>query len=328
MIKGTKVLVAGGSGFVGVNLIFRLLSEGYRVRATLHSSPAVAEDTRVEYVTGDLTFMEDCVRAVEGIDYVFMCAASTSGAAVIRSNPLVHVTPNVVMNAQLLEAAYFAKVKKFVWLSSNAVYPPAGDRAVKESELLDGDPYESYMGVGWMKRYIEVLCRYYSESLNPTMTTVVIRPTNIYGPYDDFEPATSHATAATIRKVIERHDPIEVWGTGDDIRDVIYIDDFVDAAMLAAEKIDTYEPLNIGLGVGHSLKELLKVALEVDDYTNAAIQYDPSKPSTIPVRIVDISKAESVLGFKPTTGLREGLKKTIDWYRESVHLPRPATSLR
>jgi GDP-L-fucose synthase len=327
-MDGAKVLVAGGSGFVGANLILRLLAEGYRVRATLHKSPATIQDPRIEYVTGDLTHIEDCKLAVEGIDYIFMCAASTSGAAVIRSNPLIHVTPNVVMNAQLLEAAYFAKVKKFLWLSSNAVYPPAGDRPDKENELLDGDPYESYLGVGWMKRYIEVLCRYYSKSLNPTMITVVIRPTNIYGPYDDFEPATSHATAATIRKVIERHDPIEVWGTGDDIRDVIYIDDFVDAVMLAMEKINTYEPLNIGLGVGHSLKELLRVALEVDDYADAAISYDPSKPSTIPVRIVDISKAEAILGFKPTTSLREGLRKTIEWYRKSLNTPRPVISAR
>ncbi|MCH8244037.1 MAG: NAD-dependent epimerase/dehydratase family protein, partial [Planctomycetes bacterium] len=140
VIGGAKVLVAGGSGFVGVNLVLRLMSEGYRVRATLHKRPAVIQDPNVEYVAADLTLMEDCKRAVEGVDYVFMCAASTSGAAVIRANPLLHVTPNVVMNAQLLEAAYFAKVKKFLWLSSNAVYPPTGDRAVKEEELLDGDP--------------------------------------------------------------------------------------------------------------------------------------------------------------------------------------------
>ena len=192
--------------------------------------------------------------------------------------------------------------------------------------MLVGDPYDSYLGVGWMKRYIEVLCRFYSQTLNPSMITVVIRPTNIYGPYDDFEPATSHVTAATIRKVVERHDPIEVWGTGDDIRDVIYIDDFVDAVMLSMEKMDTYDPVNIGLGKGYSLKEILKTILEVDGYANAAITYDPSKPSTIPVRLVDSSKSESALGFKPATSLREGLKKTVQWYRKSRNLPRPVTS--
>lgn len=326
MISSANVLVAGGAGFIGVNLILRLVAEGYNVKATLHDRPAVIQDSKVEYVTADLTSMEDCKRVVDGIDYVFMCAASTSGAAVIQANPLLHVTPNVVMNAQLLEAAYFARVKKFLWLSSSTVYPPTGDRPVKEDKLLVGDPYDSYLGVGWMKRYIEVLCRFYSQTLNPSMTTVVIRPTNIYGPYDDFEPATSHVTAATIRKVVERHDPIEVWGTGDDIRDVIYIDDFVDAVMLSMEKMDTYDPVNIGLGKGYSLKEILKTILEVDGYANAAITYDPSKPSTIPVRLVDSSKSESALGFKPATSLREGLKKTVQWYRESRNLPRPVTS--
>ena len=112
----------------------------------------------------------------------------------------------------------------------------------------------------------------------------------------------------------------------DDIRDVIYIDDFVDAVMLSMEKMDTYDLVNIGLGKGYSLKEILKTILEVDGYANAAITYDPSKPSTIPVRLVDSSKSESALGFKPATSLREGLKKTVQWYRESRNLPRSVTS--
>lgn len=322
-LSGAKVLIAGGSGFIGANLIPRVFSEGCQVRATLHQRPAVIEDPRIDYVTADLTYMEDCQRVVEGMDFVFMCAASTSGAAVIQSTPLVHVTPNVVMNAQLLEAAYFAQVKKFLFLSSNAAYPPTGDRPVKEDEMFDGEPYKSYVGVGWMKRYTEILCQYYSESLNPSMSTVVIRPSNIYGPYDDFDPATSHVTAATIKKVVERHDPIEVWGTGDDIRDVIYIDDFVDAVVLATKKLDAYDPLNVGLGIGYSLKEILQTTLEVDGYTDANIKYDPTKPSTIPVRLIDTSRAEKTLGFKATTSLREGLRKTVEWYRESIKSPRP-----
>jgi GDP-L-fucose synthase len=131
MFEGKRVLVAGGTGFVGVNLINRLLSLGANVRATIHRKDPVILDERIEYVRCDLTRMEDCKKVVSDMDYVFLCAASTSGAAVIQSTPLVHVTPNIVMNAQMLEAAYFAKVKKFIWLSSNAAYPPSGDRPVK-----------------------------------------------------------------------------------------------------------------------------------------------------------------------------------------------------
>jgi GDP-L-fucose synthase len=315
MFKNARVLVAGGTGFVGVNTVIRLLAEGARVRATLHKNQPVITDKRIEYIEADLTNMEDCRRAVEGMEYVFMCAASTSGAAVIAATPLVHVTPNIVMNSQILEAAYFARVRKFIWLSSNAAYPPSGDRPVKEDELFDGDPYETYFGVAWMKRYTEILCRMYSEKLKNPMTTVVLRPSNIYGPYDDYDFETSHVMAALIRRVVERHDPFEVWGTGDDVRDWIYIDDFIDAMILAAEKIDTYNPLNIGLGEGHTVKEALQMMLEADGFKSARVQYNSSKPSMIPIRLIDTSKAAEVLGFRAGTGLLEGIKKTLAWYR-------------
>lgn len=317
MFNGAKVLVAGGAGFVGANLIQRLLLLGAKVRATIHRKAPVILDDRIEYVRCDLTKMDDCQKVVSGMDYVFLCAANTSGAAVMASTPLVHVTPNIVMNSQMLEASYFAKVKKFIWLSSNAAYPPSGDRPVKEEELLDGDPYETYFAVGWMKRYTEILCRLYSEKLKNPMPTVVLRPSNIYGPYDDFEFETSHVMAALIRRVVERHDPLEVWGTGDDIRDWIYIDDFIDAMMLATEKIESYNPINIGLGKGCSIKQALKMMLEIDGYTDAKIVFNPSRPSMIPIRLVDTTKAETILGFRAKTGLREGIRKTIEWYRKT-----------
>ena len=321
MFKDARVLVAGGAGFVGANTIIRLLAEGARIRATIHRKDPVIIDKRIDYVHGDLTRPEDCRKAVEGMDYVFMCAANTSGAAVIATTPLVHVTPNIVMNSQLLEAAYFARVKKFIWLSSNAAYPPSGDRPVKEDELFDGDPYETYFGVAWMKRYTEVLCRMYSQKLKNPMTTVVLRPSNIYGPFDDYEFETSHVMAALIRRVVERHDPFEVWGTGDDVRDWIYIDDFIDAMMLAAQSIDTYNPLNIGLGEGHTVKEALQMMLEIDGFTKARVQFNTSRPSMIPIRLIDTSKAAAILGFKARTGLREGIRKTIAWYRQNRKAP-------
>jgi len=157
----------------------------------------------------------------------------------------------------------------------------------------------------------------YSEKLSNPMNTVVVRPSNIYGPYDDFEPETSHVTAALIRKVVERHSPLEVWGTGEDIRDLIYIDDFIDGMILATENITSYNPINIASGEGYSIKEILQMILEVDGYTDANIQYNPSKPSMIPVMLIDTTKAENVLGFKAKTGLREGIRRTIEWYRKT-----------
>ena len=165
MFKGSKILVTGAGGFLGTNIAKRLVEEGSHVRGTLYTRNPQFEHQRLEYVHANLTEMEDCRRVVEGMDYVFMCAANTSGAAVMATQPLAHVTPNVVMNAQMLEASYQAKVKKFLFISSSAAYPPSGDRPVSEAEMFAGEPYEAYFSVGWMKRYGEVLCRIYSEKI-------------------------------------------------------------------------------------------------------------------------------------------------------------------
>ena len=323
VLNGAKVLVTGGTGFIGTNLILRLLSKGSRIRATLHKRPAVINSDVIEYVKADLTSMEDCKRVVEGVDFVFMCAANTSGAAVIHATPLMHVTPNVVMNAQMLEAAHFAKVKKFVFISSSVAYPSSGDRPVRESEMFEGEPYETYYCAGWMKRYSEILCKIYAEKIEDPMPTVVIRPSNIYGPYDKFDFGTSHMMAALIRRVVERHNPIEVWGTGDDIRDLIYIDDFLDGMLRAFERVDDYGAINIAAGQGYSVRRALETILEVDDYLGADVRFDSSKPTTIPIRLVDTSFAKRFLDFEAKVPLREGIRRTVQWYKRCfMHMGR------
>ena len=328
MLNGAKVLVTGGAGFVGANLILRLISKGCEIRATLHRRPAVVNHEGIEYVKADLTLMEDCRRVVEGVDYIFMCAANTSGAAVIRAAPLVHVTPNVVMNAQMLEAAHFAKVKKFIFISSSVAYPSSGDRPVRESEMFEGEPYETYYCAGWMKRYSEILCKIYAEKIEDPMPTVVIRPSNIYGPYDKFNFGTSHMTAALIRRVVERHNPIEVWGTGDDIRDLIYVDDFLDGILRAFERVDDYVAINIAAGQGYSVRQVLETILEVDDYLGAEVRFDSSKPTTIPIRLVDTSFARRFLDFEATVSLREGIRRTVQWYKRYFMRSHRPSSMR
>jgi len=325
-LQDKEVLVAGAAGLIGSNLIKRLLSEGAVVRGTLHRRQPVVVDDRIEYVKCDLTKGEDCRRVVEGMRYVFHCAAHTSGAATTATTPMVHVTPNILINSQMLEAAYEAQVSKFLWLGSSTGYPPSGHRPVKEEAMFEGEPYDKYFFVGWMKRFTEILCRMYGEKLPKPMTTIVLRPSNVYGPNDDFEPATSHVTPALIRKVVERQDPVEVWGTGDDVRDLIYVDDMVEAIVGAMEKIESYTVINIGLGKGYSVKEILQMILELDGYTDARMVFNISKPTMIPIRLVDTTKAKTVLGFKAKTDLRAGLRKTIKWYRESRNIPRPRST--
>ncbi len=317
MIENAKILVAGGTGFLGVNLINRLLKTKCTIRATSHTRTPVISDPRVTFVSADLTRMEDCRGAVEGMDYVFMCAANTSGAAVMALTPLAHVTPNVVMNAQLLEAAYFAKVKKFVFISSSAAYPPTADRPVREDEMFGADPYEVYYSVGWMKRYAEILCKIYAQKIKNPMPVLVVRPSNIYGPYDKFDFARSHVTTALIRRVVERQKPLEVWGTGDDVRDLIYVDDFLDGLLAAVEKTEDYLAVNLASGKGHSVKQILQTILDVDGYHDADVRFDASKPSTIAIRMVDIGLASSLFGFQPKVDIKDGLARTVTWYREN-----------
>lgn len=323
VFEDQKILVAGGTGLIGSNLIKRLLQEGAVVRATLHKKDPIVVDRRIEYVRCDLTKGEDCRRAVDGVKYVFLCAASTSGAATIAANPMVHVTPNLLINSQMLEAAYKVRVAKFLWLGSTVAYP-LSERPVREEDLFQGEPYDKYFFAGWAKRFAEILCQMYGMRLPNPMTTIILRPTNVYGPGDDFEFETSHVIPALIRKVIERWDPIEVWGTGDDVRDVIYIDDMVEAMVTAMKNVDSYSAINIGLGKGHSVKEILKIILEIDGYTNARVTFNPSKPTMIPIRLISTTKAEKDLGFVAQIGLEQGLRRTIEWYRESRGLPRRA----
>lgn len=323
LFKDVKVLVAGATGLIGSNLLKRLLDEGARVRATLHRKQPVIDDPRIEYVRCDLTRGEDCTRAVAGMQHIHLCAANTSGAAAIASTPMIHVTPNILINSQMLEAAYHAGVEKFIWLGSTVAYPVT-PKPVKEDEIWAGEPFEKYYFAGWAKRFMEVLCRMYGEKLPKRMTTIVLRPTNVYGPDDDFEFATSHVIPALIRKTVERWNPIEVWGNGSEVRDAIYVDDMVEAMALAASRLTSYSAINIGLGKGYSVKEILRTILEVDGYAGAKIVFDPSKPTMIPIRLIDTAKAEAVLGFKARTDLREGISRTIEWYRKTHNLPRPA----
>jgi GDP-L-fucose synthase len=316
-LNGSKILVTGASGLVGSALIPRVLQARGRVRATVRSRNLSHAGPDLEIVSADLTDAAACRRVVENIDFIFHCAAASGGSAGMTATPMAYVTPNVVMDSLLLEAAYQAGVKKFLWLGSTTGYPPTGDHEVREDEMFVGDPFERYYFVGWAKRFSEILCRMYGEKLPRRMTTIVLRPTSIYGPRDDFESAQSHVIPALIRKVVERRNPLEVWGTGDDIRDAVYVDDVVDAMLLAMQKVEIYTTINIGQGRPVSIKEILALLLELDGFPEAKIVFDASKPTMIPVRKVDLTRAVNLLGYQAKVDLRAGLGRTLEWYRQN-----------
>lgn len=310
-------LVAGASGFLGGKITERLLTEGWRVRGHGYSRELPEWASGAEYFSGDLREEAPCAEAVQGVDTVICCSANTQGASVIATTPLAHVTPNVVLNARLMEAAYQAGVKRFVFISSGAAYPDTGHRPAEEHEMFENDPLDVYYAVAWMKRYAEILCRTYATKLKQPMPCTVIRPSNVYGPGDKYDPKKSHVTAALIRRVATRETPMEIWGTGEDVRDLIYIDDFVDGVMACLAAEESHLEINLCSGTGVSVKQILETLIDVDGWSDAAYSFDPSKPSTAKVRRLSAALATEKLGFKTKIDLAEGLSRSLAWYRKT-----------
>jgi len=323
--RGKKALVAGATGLIGANLVEALLATGAEIRATLHEAPAVIRNDRIEYMQADLRTSEDCRRVVRGIDFVFVCAADTSGAAVMVHNPMAQITGNVLMNTLLMEAAVLEKVERLLFISSSAVYPPA-DYPVREGEGFDGDPYETYFGVAWMKRYAEKLATFYHRRYG--LETAIVRPSNVYGPYDKFDPERSHVLPALIRRVVAGENPLEVWGAGDEVRDFIYVDDFVQGLLLAMEKCADAQPVNIGSGRLTTIAECAEIIVRQSGLQGVKLEFDPSKPTTIPYRAIEVRSGQQRLGFAPRISLEDGLRRTIDWYRCSANRNREAKGSR
>jgi len=304
-----KILVTGASGLIGGNLVKKLLQEGHYVRAIGYTR--LPQDGREKYCA-NLQNIPECDIATKDIDYVFHCAAITSGG-LSWNTPLIHITPNIVMNARLLEASYHNKVKKFIWLSSTTGYPDTGEHPVEEDEMMDGDPHDTYYLVGWMKRYTEILCKTYSTKLSPHMTCIVLRPSNIYGPNDKFDIQRCHMLPAMINKICSGKSPLEIWGNGEDTRDLVYVDDMTRAMILAASKLNTYTTLNIASERNFTVNNIADMICSITKQTLEK-KYLLDKPRTIPARYINAAKAKELLGWTPSISLEEGLQKTIEWY--------------
>ena len=316
--KNSKILITGGSGLVGQNLTNRLIKEGYtNIRVNLHKRGVRNSINSVEYTHFDLQTYDGCLNAANGVEVVFHCAATTSNAVDTVDDPLAHVTPNVSMNNFLIDAAWRNFVKHYIFISSNTVYPPKGDEAVIETDFLFDEPYPVYFPVGWMKRYAEVQCELYAKHLPRTMKTTVIRPANLYGPHDKYDFNKCHVTPATIRKVADEMNPIPVWGDGSELRDLLYIEDFVEALQVVLEKEikDGFEVYNVGSNSVYSVLEVLDIMKQVANY-DAPTEFISGKPSMIPTRKIDSNKIYNNLGWKATTPLKDGLKLAYDWYLE------------
>jgi len=319
-------LVAGAAGFVGTHLTQRLVSSGAIVRGTIHNSNPLLEIIGVEYVRTNLETTIDCDLVTKNIDYVFMCAANSSGAEVMTKTPLVHLTPNVIMNSQILAASYANNVKKFCFISSNTVYPLT-DFAVSEEDVT-GEFFEKYFIVGWMKRFSELMCEMYATKVNKPMPTLIVRPGNLYGPFDKYKKKESKVIAALIRRAFEKENPFEVWGDGEDIKDFLFIDDFIDALLETFPRTSDFDIFNIASGVPITIKEVLKHIIDISNNGVIEVNFDTTKPTMIPKRMIDISKINKLIGWYPKTSISQGLKLTFDWYANTYRDATPEGNVK
>lgn len=325
MWEGKDVVVTGATGLIGRAVANALARRGARVTGVSRTDPgsSLAYHPSIYFTTADLANPAACRGAMRWVrrgSVLFHCAAVTSGAADIVENPARHITPNVVMSATLLAAAHAADVGKVVFPSSSTVYPESG-RAIAEDQGFVGEPYHKYHGVGWMKRYVEKLCQFYSHHIpGRKLPCVVVRPANVYGPHDKFDPRRSHVIGSLIRKVVEAgpDGQLEVWGDGSEVRDFVYVDDLADGMIRAAEIVDDYDPINLGSGVGVPVVEVVDLIRRLVGKPGLKIEYQTDAPTTIPCRVLDTTKAEVVLGWTPRVSLPDGLERTIRWYEENL----------
>lgn len=318
MTHTDKILVTGASGFIGSRLIKMLYENGYtNIRATSYSR-GVRDNFPIEHMKGDLRDAKFCEKVSKDVDVIFHAAANTSNALDTKANPLLHVTPNIEMNVNLMEQSWRNEVRKFIFISSNTVYPDVGNEyCTEDMNVQTPNIYPVYKAVGWMKRYTETLCEFFSNQIHNPMQCIIIRPSNAYGPNDKYDFEKCHVTPANIRKVVDNLNPIPLWGDGSEIRDIIHVDDMVSGFITVAENVDTYDIYNVCYGKGHSVMEVLGLLKEIEDNDNQT-QFVNNKAPMIPTRLLSNEKLKK-LGWKPKYDLESGLRDALKWYKEHRH---------
>ena len=304
--KNKKVLVTGGAGFLGSFLVEKLKERG------------VNEDDLMipRSKDMDLRRWENCVGVVKDIDIVIHLAARVGGIGFSRNHPAILFYDNAIMGLQLIEAARQENIEKFVAIGSVCAYPKFVSIPFKEEDLWNGYPEETNAAYGLSKKMMLVQTQAYREEYG--FNGVHLLLVNMYGPYDDFNLETSHVIPALIRKFTEAVEnnkkEVEVWGTGKASREFIYVEDAAEGIILAAEKYNKPEPVNIGTGFEIEIKDLVELIAELTGF-QGKIKWDTSKPDGQPRRCLDTTKAEKEFGFKAKTYFREGLERTIEWYK-------------
>jgi GDP-L-fucose synthase len=306
-LGGKRLLITGGAGFLGRSVVRCLQSRGAR---------AIIVPRRFQY---DLTH-EDAVRSLYSDarpEIVIHLAAEVGGIGANRANPGRFFYSNLVMGAMILEYARLAGVEKCLMLGTICAYPKFTPVPFREEDLWNGYPEETNAPYGLAKKMLLVQAQAYRRQYG--FNAIYLLPVNLYGPGDNFDPETCHVIPALIRKCVEaeqsRAREIVCWGDGSATREFLCVDDCAEAIVLACEHYDGPEPVNVGAGFEISIKDLVRLIAELTGY-RGSVAWDTSRPVGQPRRRLDTSRAQTLFGFLAKTDLRQGLSRTIAWYRE------------
>lgn len=331
-----RVVVAGAGGFIGHHLVKRLKAEGHWVRGVDIKQPEYEPSPADEFVVEDLRYFENCSRATRGVDDVYQLAADMGGIGYITANHASLTRNNILINANMLEAARLADVKRYLYTSSACIYPAhkqhdADVTPLKESDAIPAEPEKGY---GWEKLFAEELTTYFAEDHG--LDVRIVRFHNIYGPLGTYEGGREKSPAALMRKVAlaPNNGTIEVWGDGEQTRSYCYIDDCVEGLRRLMESGWT-KPINLGRDEMVTINELVDTVASIAG-KNLSKKHDPTKPQGVRGRNSDNSLHRKVLGWEPSITLPDGLARTYPWIwgqldrqrRAQGPAPRAAATVR
>ena len=308
------ILICGATGFIGRNLTEHY-SKNNKVIAVYNKRKPNYNHPNVKWIKADLRNPEDIKDIFVGVDICLQFAATTTGAKDIVSKPYIHVTDNAVMNSLLMREAFHQGLKHFIFPSCTIMYQKS-EIALKETDFNPSDELQSfYYGAGHTKIYLEKMCKFYSELSDIKYT--VVRHSNLYGQHDKYDLDKSHVTGATITKVMTSEDgKINVWGTGEEKRDLLYIEDFIDFIDCAIKnQTEKYELFNVGLGQGIKIKDLVSKVIKCSG-KQLEIIHDLSKPTVPTSLFLDCSYAKDKLGWEPKYTLEQGISNTLKWWNK------------
>lgn len=308
--KGRKVLVTGGTGLIGRPLVEMLVDARAEVTVVSLDDPSRAPHG-AKFIQADLREFSNCMDVCEGKDIVFHLAGIKGSPAMTAKRPASFFVPMIMFNTNTMEAARRCEVERYLYTSTVGVYAPA--EVFYEDDVWKTFPSPNDRFAGWAKRMGELQAEAYKIEYGWDKISIV-RPANVYGPYDNFDPNNAMVIPALIRRAVHGENPLVVWGDGSPIRDFIYAKDVARGMMLAVEK-GVNVAINLGSGTGVTIKKIAEIIAANVPGGPIEIVWDTSKPKGDAKRLMDMTRAKELLGFTPRISIHQGIKETIDWYK-------------